>query len=436
MNFLFANRIKDKHRTNKIRERIEMPPDAGLISFAGSLPAGELFPVRDIEESTKEAFVRWQDSALQYSLSEGILPLREKVANRSNSKFSTKYNSNSICITTGSQQGIDIIGKQFLNEGDVVLFEPPLQLSVLMAFSNYGVKFVEIASDENGILVEDLEAALRLEKRVKLIYICPDFMRPSGKSWSLELRKAFYEIVSDFDVMVLEDVTLSDFRFEGESLPAVSSFDNKGQFILVGSFSRIFCPGVRLGWLGMKEYLMEYIQKAKRSCDLNSSTLDQYVLDNYLEKYNIEEHVLKLVELYRERRDLLYGAMKDNLPKAANYSKPEGGLYIWVEVEGIDAHALLEKCLEQNVAFIPGDSFFPRKRGKGIFRLSFTSLPAERIRSGVRRIAKGMSALGFHPSTRVTVNPQAYLDMDENEQKKVLLSYNINPLLNNVNLQP
>jgi len=421
MNSLFANRIREI-RTNRIRERLDVPPDIGLISFASSLPAKELFPVKEIEESVKEAFTRWQDTALQYSSSEGIFPLREKIALRINAKSMTKYSQNNICITTGSQQGIDILGKLFINEGDVVLYEPPMQLSVLMAFFNYGVKFVEIAADEQGMLIEDLEAALRMEKQVKMIYICPDFMRPSGKSWSMERRKAFAETISDFDVMVAEDITFSDFRYEGETILPVASFDKKGQVILVGTFSRIFCPGVRLGWLCVSNELMEYVRNIKRSSDLSSSTLDQYILDNYLEKYNIENHIQMLVELYKERRDLLDNAMRESFPKAASYSKPEGGLYVWVRVDGLNSRKLLEKCLEHHVAFVPGDSFYSRGGGDNIFRLSLTSIPMERIRAGIRRIAKGMSALGFHPSTRVTINPQTYLKLDKNEQRKILLS--------------
>ena len=420
MEFLLTKRVCD-NRTSKIRESLEIPPDAGIISFASSQPTRDLFPINEIEEAFKEALVRWQNSALQYSLSEGILPLRDKVARMTNKKLKTRYDNNSICITTGSQQGLDIIGKLFLNEGDVVLFEPPMQLSAFMAFSNYGVRFVQIAADENGILIEDLDNALRMEKRVKLIFICPDFMRTSGKSWSAELRKAFAKTVSEFDVMVAEDVTFSDFRYEGKNIPAVTTLDEKGQFILVGSFSRIFCPGVRLGWIGVDNKLIEYVRRIKRSSDLNSSTIDQHILDCYLDKYDIGIHVQKLVEQYRERRDLLADAMRENFPKAASFSKPEGGLYTWVKVEGLDARKLLEKCIEQQVAFVPGHSFFSRGRGDDIFRLSITSLPAERIRAGIKRISKGMSALGFHPSTRVTINPQAYLKLDEKEQKKVFL---------------
>ncbi|MCL2146606.1 MAG: PLP-dependent aminotransferase family protein [Synergistaceae bacterium] len=420
MEFLLTKRVSE-HRTDKIRERLEIPPDAGIISFASSMPTRDLFPVNDIEEATKEALVRWQNSALQYCMSEGILPLRDKIVRMVNKKFMTKYDINNTCVTTGSQQGLDIIGKLFINEGDVVLFEPPMQLSAHMAFSNYGARFVQLAADEHGIIIEDLDTALRLEKHVKLIFICPDFMRPSGKPWSIELRKAFAKTVSEFDVMVVEDVTFSDFRYEGKSLPAVASFDEKGQFIVVGSFSRIFCPGVRLGWIGVDSKLMEYVRRIKRSSDLNSSTIDQHILDCYLEKYDIEIHVQKLVEKYKERRDILADAMRENFPKAASFAKPEGGLYTWVKVEGLNARELLEKCIEQQVAFVPGDSFFSRGRGDEIFRLSISSLPTERIRAGVKRIAKGMSDLGFHPSTRVTINPQAYLKLDESEQKKVFL---------------
>jgi len=419
MNSLFANRIREI-KTHKIRERLEVPSDSGLISFATSLPAKELFPVKEIEEATREAFNRWQDSALQYSQSEGIFPLREKISQRSNKKFMTKYDSNNICISTGSQQGFDIVGKLFINDGDVVLYEPPIPLSVLMAFSVYGVKFIEVAADEHGMLIEDVESALRMEKNVKMIYICPDFMRPSGKSWDIERRKAFIETILDFDVVVIEDITFSDFRFEGEHLPTVASFDDKGQVILIGSFSRIFCPGVRLGWIGASNYLVEHIRKMKCSSDLSPPTLDQHILDCYLRVYDIEEHIRKLIELYRERRDILDSAMREYFPKAADYSKPEGGLYTWVKMEGLNARELLEKCVEQRVAFVPGDSFFSQGGGDEMFRLSITSLPVERIRAGIKRIAKGMSILGFHPPTRVTINPQAYLELDKDKQKKVL----------------
>jgi DNA-binding transcriptional MocR family regulator len=173
--------------------------------------------------------------------------------------------------------------------------------------------------------------------------------------------------------------------------------------------------------MGIDRKLMEYTRRVKRSTDLSSSTIDQHILDCYLEKYDIKIHVQKLVEQYRERINLLDEAMKEDFPKAASFSKPEGGLYTWVKVEGLNARALLEKCLEQQVAFVPGESFFSRGGGDNIFRLSISSLPKKRIKAGIKRIAKGMSNLGFHPSTRVTINPQAYKKLDKEEQKKVFL---------------
>lgn len=406
MNLQFADRVQ---RT-KFQENMDEP--LGTISFASSRPASDLFPVEDAKIAANEAFVRWEKIALQYAPNAGIPSLRTKISERVNKNSLIKSTPDEVCITTGSQQALDIIGKLMLNNGDVVLCEVPVPTSIIMAFANYGARFVDVASDEEGMITEDLEIILRRERNIKIIYVCPDFMRTSGKSWSEERRKRFIEIVSEFDVLVVEDRSYSALRYEGSEIPAVASFDTNGQVLVVGSYSRVFCPGIRVGWIITPKELFNAICDVKRATDISSSSLDQCVFDSYMDNFDIDMHIQKLLNSYRKKRDLLYNTMQENCPKVLSFEKPEGGSFIWVNLnQPIDTYKLLEKCIELSVSFLPASRFFPNGGGENMLRLSFSSLPMERIRPGVQRIVRGLEAFGLYASTRVTVKPTSYLEI-------------------------
>jgi 2-aminoadipate transaminase len=327
--------------------------------------------------------------ALQYAATEGFKPLRDVIANRMNEKFDTKVSADEILITSGSQQGLDFSGKIFLNEGDVVLCESPSYLGALNAFKAYGPKFIEVPTDENGMIMEELEKILETTENIKMIYVIPDFQNPTGRTWPLERRKKFMEIVNKFETPVLEDNPYGELRFEGEILPSLKSMDEKGLIIFLGSFSKIFCPGFRIGWVSADKEILEKYIMIKQSADLQTSTVGQREVAKFMEIYDLDAHVAKIIDVYRVRRNLMLDTMKAEFPEGLKYTYPEGGLFTWVELpKGIDAKDVMAECLKSNVAFVPGGSFFPNGGKDNTFRLNYSNMTDERIVDGIKRLAE------------------------------------------------
>lgn len=384
----FADRM-DNLKASEIRELLKLTEKPEIISFAGGLPAPELFPVEEMKEVAVKVLEEGGKQALQYAATEGFKPLRDVIANRMNEKFNTKVSSDEILITSGSQQGLDFSGKIFLNEGDVVLCESPSYLGALNAFKAYGPKFIEVPTDENGMIMEELEKILETTENVKMIYVIPDFQNPTGRTWPLERRKKFMEIVNKFEIPVLEDNPYGELRFEGELLPSLKSMDEKGLIIFLGSFSKIFCPGFRIGWVSADKEILEKYIMIKQSADLQTSTVGQREVAKFMEMYDLDTHVAKIIDVYRVRRDLMLDTMKAEFPEGLKYTYPEGGLFTWVELpKGIDAKDVMAECIKSNVAFVPGGSFFPNGGKDNTFRLNYSNMTDERIVDGIKRLAE------------------------------------------------
>ncbi|HOP10540.1 MAG TPA: PLP-dependent aminotransferase family protein [Oscillospiraceae bacterium] len=381
-------------KASEIREILKVTERPEIISFAGGLPAPELFPVEEIKEVNRLVLKTEAGKALQYTTTEGYRPLREWIANRMNRKLGTSFDCDNILITHGSQQALDLSGKVFLDEGDVVICESPTYLAAISAFKAYGCSFIEISSDENGMNMAELEEKLGDCPKAKLIYMISDFQNPTGRTWGLERRKQLAEISARYGVAVIEDNPYGELRFEGDFLPSAKSFDSSGNILCTGTFSKIFCPGYRIGWIaGDKEIIRKYVL-VKQGADLQCNTIAQMEIYQYLTLYDIETHIEKIRATYKNRRNVMIGAMEEFFPENVVFTRPQGGLFAWAELPPyLNSRELLTECLKQNVAFVPGGSFFPNGGKENTFRLNFSNMPEERIVIGINRLGSVIGRL-------------------------------------------
>jgi len=376
-------------KASEIREILKVTERPEVISFAGGLPAPELFPVMEIKEVNRIVLEESGHKALQYSTTEGYAPLRTWIADRMNTRLGTSFDRDNILITHGSQQALDLSGKVFLDEGDIVLCESPTYLAAISAFRAYGCEFKEVPTDSNGMVPNELEKLLQTTKNVKLIYVIPDFQNPTGRTWNYERRKQLAELAMKYKVIIIEDNPYGELRFEGEPLPSVKSFDTEGYVLCTGSFSKIFCPGYRIGWIaGDKDIIRKYVL-VKQGTDLQCNTIAQMEIAKYLEIYDIDKHISKIIETYRLRRNIAVKTMEKTFPKGITFTRPKGGLFSWVELPAtINARDVLVKSLEKNVAFVPGGSFFPNGGKENTFRINFSNMPENRIVEGLERLGE------------------------------------------------
>lgn len=386
MNIQYAKRMENI-TGSEIREAIKLTLRPGMISFAGGLPAPEMFPVKEMQEAARLVMEESGAAAMQYSTTEGFDPLREKIAERMKIKYGIHTGKDNILITNGSQQGLDFSGRLFLDKGDVVLFESPSYMGAFNAFKAYEPAFLEVPTDEDGMIPEELEKILAENKKVKMIYVIPDFQNPTGRTWSLERRKAFLDVVGKYGIPVIEDNPYGELRYEGEALPSLKSLDTAGLVIFLGSFSKILAPGYRIGWIcAEKDILQKYIF-AKQGADLQPSTISQMEISKYMDLYDLDAHVEEVKAVYKRRRDLMYGTMQECFPDGVKFQKPHGGLFMWAELpDGMDAKELLVKCVDKFVAYIPGAAFYPNNGRKNTFRVNFSNMPDDMIVEGIRRM--------------------------------------------------
>lgn len=392
MGIKFASRM-DNIKGSAIRELLKLTEEPDIISFAGGLPAPELFPIGEMEQVCCRVLQQDGRAALQYSSTDGYLPLRAKIAKRAE-KLGIKVEAQDILITSGSQQGLEFTGKIFINEGDVVICESPSYLGALSAFRAYQPKFVEVAMDEDGMIMEELEKALEANPNAKFIYAIPDFQNPTGRTLSLERRKRLMELATKYEIPVIEDNPYGELRFEGEILPSLKCFDPKNLVIHLGTFSKIFAPGLRLGWVIAEPEILHKYNLVKQGADLQCSTIAQREVDKFLEMYDIEVHIEKIKKVYKVRRDLMLETMKKEFPEGVTYTNPSGGLFAWATFpKEIDAAVLLKKALELKVAFVPGEPFYPNGGNANHCRLNYSNMPEDKIVEGIKRLAKVLKTM-------------------------------------------
>lgn len=370
---------------SEIRELLKLTARPEVISFAGGMPAMELFPVAEMKEAANKVMDTMGQAAMQYSSTEGYPRLREHIAARMEAKQGIKTDADHILVTSGSQVGLDFSARVFVDKGDTVLLEAPSYVGAVNAFKACEPKFVSISTDDDGMIIEDLKKALETEKNIKMIYVIPDYQNPSGKQWSLERRKQFMELVNKFEIPVIEDNPYGELRFEGESLPSLKAMDTKGLVVYLGTFSKILAPGYRLGWVCAEGEILEQYNHMAQAANLQASTISQMETAQFLDDNDLDEHIAKLLPVYDSRRKCMLDTLEENLPKECTYTRTKGGLFTWIILpDYINAKDLQMKTLEHNVAFVPGGGFYPNGGMDNTLRLNYSAMPEDKIAHGIK----------------------------------------------------
>lgn len=376
-------------KASEIRELLKLTEMPEIISFAGGLPAPELFPVREMKKVMQDVLDQDSIGTMQYSTTEGFKPLREIIAKQRMVASGVNVTGEDIIITSGSQQGIEFSARMFVNEGDTIVCESPSYMGAINAFNAYRPKFTEIEMDENGMIIEKLEEELKTNKRVKMIYTIPDFQNPTGITMSDDRRKRLAELAKEYKVPVIEDNPYGELIFEGTTHPSIKSFDKDGWVIYLGTYSKTFCPGFRIGWIcAAPEILQKYVI-IKQGADLQSSSLDQRATALFMKTYNLNEHINEIKKVYGKRRTLMLQSIDEYFPKEVKHTNPYGGLFAWVELrEGLSSKKILEEALKEKVAYVPGGSFFPNSARDNYFRLNYSCMSEDKIVEGIKRLGK------------------------------------------------
>ncbi|MCG8485184.1 MAG: PLP-dependent aminotransferase family protein [Clostridia bacterium] len=396
MKVQLANRM-NSIQASEIRELLKLTEKPEIISFAGGLPDPNVFPIEELKKIACSVLDETGKEALQYAPTEGYTRLRNQISQRMNKRFGTQLTGSNILITSGSQQGLDLSGKIFLNEGDTILCESPTYLGAINAFNAYKPRYIEIPTDESGMDIQALEKTLLNEKKIKLIYAIPDFQNPTGRTWSEKRRRQFMQVMRQYDIPVIEDNPYGELRYEGTPIPSLNALDHRGQVIFLGTFSKTFCPGLRLGWVAADEATLKHYILSKQGLDLHTSSLSQRELSRFLEIYDMDTHIDKIRNVYKRRRDLMINTMKSTFPQEIHYTEPNGGLFCWVTVpEYIDTKEVLIKSIKNNVAFVPGESFYPNSKKKNTLRLNYSNASDENIVIGITRLAKMLNEFIKH----------------------------------------
>jgi 2-aminoadipate transaminase len=386
----------DNIGSSAIREMLEFTSLPDVISFAGGMPAPEVFPIEKFKEASEVVLTEMGDRALQYGTTEGYQPLREMIA-RNASKYGIQISADNVLITSGSQQALDLLGRIFINREDRVLVESPTYLGALQAWNAYGVKYVTIPFDQDGMRTDVLESRLRMG--IKFIYVLPNFQNPTGVTLSRERRKQLVDVANAYGVPIVEDDPYGQLRYEGDHLPPVVVLDDEmrakkvpiysGNVIYTSTFSKILAPGLRLAWVVAPCEVIKKLVQAKQGCDLHTSTFTQYIAYEIANTPWMKTHILTIRKTYKERRDIMLQSLEQYMPEGVQWTHPKGGLFLWVTLpEGIDAGEIFKSAVEAKVAFVPGGSFHPLGGGENTMRLNFSNAKPDLIMEGIKRLAK------------------------------------------------
>jgi 2-aminoadipate transaminase len=374
-------------KASAVREILKVAERPDVLSFAGGLPAPELFPVEAIAQAHAEVLADEGRAALQYSTTEGFGPLREWIVSHL-AERGLHAATDQVLITNGSQQGIDLVAKVMLDPGDLVVVENPSYLAALQTFSGFEVSFSVVGSDDHGMRVDELERLLATtERKPKLIYLVPNFQNPKGTTLSLERRHALVRFAQRHRILILEDNPYGELRFRGEHLPSLASLDTEGVVINLGSFSKTLAPGLRIGWAVGPRELIRHLTVIKQASDLHTATLAQRATARLLTRLDFNAHLEQLRAVYGERCQTMLSSLEKHMPVGTRWTHPEGGMFIWVELpRGLSADTLFPLALDKRVAFVPGSPFFASEPRSEFMRLNYSNRPPELIEEGMRRL--------------------------------------------------
>lgn len=374
-----------------VREILKVAERPDVLSFAGGLPAPELFPVEAIARAHAEVLARDGAAALQYSTTEGFAPLRAWIVQDLLSQGIPADEEGTI-VTSGSQMGIELATRVLLDPGDRVAVESPSYLAALQVFDAHGVEAVAVSADAEGMQVDDL-ARIHALRPVRMVYVVPNFQNPTGTTMSHERRRALAELAAREGIAVIEDDPYGALRFEGTACPALAALDDAGLVVRLGTFSKTLAPGLRVAWATGPKHVIRAMAVARQSIDLHSSSLAQRAVHALLCRFDYGAHVEGLCAAYGERRDAMLAALATHMPEGTRWTRPEGGMFVWVELpDGLSADELFPVALEQKVAFVPGRSFFAGRARTNTLRLNFSNRPPALIEEGMARLGRVVSS--------------------------------------------
>jgi len=394
--YRFAQRT-ERVKSSAIRELLNLTKNPEVISFAGGLPAPEVFPTQRFREACEKVLKDHGPEALQYSATEGYLPLREIIAAKT-ARYGILAKPENVLITSGSQQALDLIGKLLINPGDRILVEAPTYLGALQAFTVYGADYVSVPVDHDGLRTDLLEEALR--SGPKFMYVLPNFQNPGGVTLSEGRRHELLLLADRYGIPIVEDDPYGQLRYEGEHLPPLVAVDREnlrrddgytiGNVIYLSTFSKTLAPGLRLAWIVAPVDVIAKLVQLKQGADLHTATFNQMVAYEVARDGYLDEHVKLIRQVYRERRNAMLQALQDFFPPEVSWTRPQGGLFLWVTLPmGMDCHQLFNAAVRENVAFVPGDCFYVTDdlEARRHFRLNFSYSKPDVIREGIRRLA-------------------------------------------------
>ncbi len=391
LDLIFSDMVKRSKRS-AIREILKLTQQPEIISFAGGLPAPESFPIDDLKEIVNQVLYNDGAAALQYDATEGLKELRETLVKKYQDE-GVNCSIDNLIITTASQQGLDLLGRVFLNKGDKVICGLPSYLGGISAFMSYGAQMVGVPLDDKGMRADALESRLKELKakneKPKFIYIIPDFQNPAGITMPKERRQQIIDLALEYDVLIVEDSPYREIRFEGEHQPMMYQMDTTGHVITLGTFSKIVAPGFRIGWVLADPKVLDKMVVSKQSADLCTPTFVQKIAAKYLKSPQFQKNLKQTIDLYHKRRDIMLEGFRRYMPEGVSWTEPEGGLFLFVTLpEYMNAEELFFKAVEKKVAYVIGQVFYADGSGKNTLRLNFSFVNEEQNREGVKRLAE------------------------------------------------
>lgn len=392
--FRYAQRTQ-RMKASAIRELLKLTEQPDVISFAGGLPAPDVFPVEEFKRACNYVLDHQGAQALQYGTTDGYVPLREMIARHTN-RLGIGVSVENILITSGSQQALDLIGKIFINHGDRILVENPTYLGAIQAWNAYGAEYIPVALDDDGMDTRVLEEALR--KGPKFIYVLPNFQNPTGVTLCMERRRQLIKLADQYGVPIIEDDPYGQLRYEGDNLPPVELLDSQmrdktnaytGNVIYLSTFSKILAPGIRLAWVIAPVEVINKLILAKQGSDLHTSTFNQIVAHEVGQHGYLDRHVKLIQDTYRERRNVMIESLEEHMPNGVTWTNPQGGLFLWVTVpETLNTIEIFKYAVAQKVAYVPGENFYACGGGSNTMRLNFSSTQPDLINEGIARLGK------------------------------------------------
>lgn len=387
----FSDRINDVPKSF-IREILKVTIDSSIISFAGGLPNRQFFPVKELQKAANDVFEEAGDQILQYANSEGYIGLRQFISDRYKKRDGLDIGVEDILITTGSQQGLDLLGKTFLNKGDDLIIEEPGYLGAIQAFAMYRPRFHPVPVNEGGMDIAKLAQVLS-ERKPKLLYTVTNFQNPSGISYSDENRHRVADLIQGTSCLIIQDDPYGDLRFSGERKVSFKRIVPE-KTVLLGSFSKTVAPALRLGWLVAPPAIMDKLVIAKQAADLHSDYLAQRILHRYLSDNDIDTHIASIIAQYGKQKEAMIGAIKDFFPAGVRYTNPEGGMFLWITLpEGVSSMTLFEAAIKKKVAFVPGTPFYVDRKDTNTLRLNFSCSDEATIVEGIKRLGDSIREL-------------------------------------------